>query len=135
MTTTALQGRTEWEAAQYAADHGKTAAMALGYQLLARHINAFAAEDMGLLGIREIPEARPQSWPVTGGSDEERKARVDAFAERHGIRPVTDAVSGQYKAVLEFGPVSLVVYMIPDRVMADRVAALYGAVREPAVAS
>src|SRR5512142_2903612 len=116
MTATALQGRTEWEAGEYARDHGKTAAMAVGFQLLARHVNACAGEDMELLGMTALPDPRPQSWPVTGGSDEDRKARVDAWAARHGVKAHTDTASGQYKAVLTFGPVQLSVYMIPDRV-------------------
>ena len=130
MTATALKGRTEWETGEYARDHGKTAAMAVGYQLLARHVNACAAEDMELLGLRELPAPRPQTWPVVGGTDEDRKARVDAWAARHGIKAGPDPASGQYKAVLTFGPVCLIVYMIPDLVMADRLAALRDAAAE-----
>lgn len=130
MTATALAGRTEWEAQQYAADHGKTAAQAIGWQLYARHVNACAAEDMETLGLRELPEPRPQSWPVTGGTDEDRRARVDAWAARHGVTAHPDPASGQYKAVLTFGPVHLVVYMIPDLVMAERLQAIREAVRE-----
>jgi len=132
--TSATDFRTRWEADEYARDHGLTAATAIGYQLLARHVNACAAEDMEMLGISKIPEPRPQMWPVTGGTDEDRKARVDAFATRHGIRAGTDETSGTYRAVLAFGPVALIVYMIPDRTMTDRLAALYGAVREEAAA-
>ena len=73
-------------------------------------------------------------WPVTGGTDDERKARVDAWAARHGVKAATDEASGHYKAVLSFGAVRLEVYMIPDRTMADRLAALYSAVREGAAA-
>ena len=130
MTATALKGRTDWEAKEYARDHGRTAAQATGWQLLARHIWACAAEDMEILGLREIPDPRPLQWPVTGGTDEDRKARVDAWAARHGVTAHPDPASGQYKAVLEFGPVHLVVYMIPDLVMAQRLSALREAVRE-----
>ena len=62
-------------------------------------------------------------WPVTGGTDEDRKARVDAWAARHGIKAGTDTASGHYKAVLSFGLVRLEVYMIPERMLADRVKA------------
>ena len=119
----ALKGRTEYEAGEYARDHGRTAAMAVGQQLYARHLYACAAEDMEILGLREIPEPRPQKWPVTGGTDEECRARVDAWAKRHGVRAGTDEASGHYKAVLSFGPVRLEVYMVPAKVMADRVKA------------
>jgi hypothetical protein len=129
-----LPGRTERET-RLSADHGRTAAQAVGYQLIARHLYAFAAEDMKLLGLREIPEPRPQTWPVTGGTDDERIARVDAFAARHGVRAGTDEDSGTYRAVLAFGPVTLVVYMIPDRTMADRLAAIHKAVAEREVAA
>lgn len=128
--TSATDFKTPWEAREWAADHGRTAAQAIGQQCYARYLHDRAAEDMALLGITAIPEPRPQMWPVTGGSDEDRKARVDAFATRHGIRAGTDETSGTYRAVLAFGPVTLVVYMIPDRTMADRLAALYSAVRE-----
>lgn len=135
MSATALKGRTEWETAQYAADHGKTAAQAIGWQLYARYLYAHAGEDMAILGIREIPEPRAQSWPVTGGTDEERRARVDAFAARHGITAGTDEELGTYRAVLKFGPVEYVAYMIPERVMADRLAAIHKAVAEREVAA
>jgi hypothetical protein len=69
-------------------------------------------------------------WPVTGGTDEDRMARIDAWAQRHGITAGPDEASGRYQAVLGFGPVRVIAYMIPDRAMADRLAALYGAVRE-----
>jgi hypothetical protein len=130
MTAAALKGRTEYEAGEYARDRGRTAAQAVGWQLLARHIHACAAEDMTLLGLREIPDPRPEMWPVTGGTDEDRMARIDAWAKRHGVTSGPDEASGRYQAVLGFGPVRVIAYMIPDRTMADRLAALYGAVRE-----
>lgn len=129
MTAAALQGRTEWETAQYAADRGKTAAQAIGYQCLARYLHDCAAEDMALLGVREPAEPRPYMQPVTGGTDEERMARVDAFAARHGVKAHADDVTGTYRAVLAFGPCSYVAYMIPDRTMDERLAALYENVR------
>ena len=124
MTAAALEGRTDREAAQYAA------AQAVGFQLIARHINACAAEDLEILGLAGLPEPRPEMWAVTKGTEEERKARIDAWAKRHGIKAGPDEASGQYRAVLGFGPKRLIVYMIPDRTMADRLAAFYGAVRE-----
>jgi hypothetical protein len=124
MTAAALQGRTDRETAQYAADHGKSAAQAMGYRCMGRYLHAHALEDMELLGIREIPDPRPQMWPVTGGTDEDRMARIDAWAKRHGITAGTDEASGHYKAVLAFGPVRVEVYTVPDRVMADRIDAV-----------
>ena len=135
--TSATDFKTRWEAEQYAADHGRIAAQATGRQLLARHVYSCAAEDMAILGLREIPDPRPEMWPVTGGTDEDRMARIDAWAKRHGVKAGTDEASGHYKAVLTFGAVRLEVYTVPERLMADRVraaedrlAALYGAVRE-----
>ena len=116
-----LPGRTAWETREYAADHGRAAAIAIGYQLLARHISACAAEDAELLGLTALPDPRPQTWPVTVGTDEERKARIDAWAARHGVTASTDETSGHYKAVLKYGPVWLEVYMVPDQIMADQV--------------
>ena len=121
--TSATDFKTPWETEQYAADRGRTAALAIGQQLYARHLYACAAEDMAILGLREIPEPRPQKWPVTGGTDEECRARVDAWAKRHGVKAGTDEDSGHYRAVLSFGPVRLEVYTVPAKVMADRVRA------------
>jgi hypothetical protein len=134
MTATALQGRTEWETAQYAADHGKSAAIAFGYRCLARYLHDCAAGDMQILGITQPVEPRPFMQPVTGGTDEERRARVDAFAARHGITAGTNEELGTYRAVLKFGPVEYVAYMIPERVMAERLEAIHRAVREGATA-
>ena len=130
MTAAALEGRTKYEAGEYARDRGKTAAVAIGYQLLARHLHACAAEDMALLGVTHPAEPRPYMQPVTGGTDEERKARVDAFAARHGVKAHADDATGTYRAVLSFGPCSYVAYMIPDRTMGERLAALYENLRE-----
>jgi hypothetical protein len=89
---------------------------------------------MAILGLREIPDPRPEMWPVTGGSDQDRMARIDAWAKRHGIKAGLDEASGRYQAVLGFGPAKVIAYMIPDRTMDERLAALYGAVRETATA-
>ena len=121
--TSATDFRTPWEAQQYAADHGRTAAIAVSQQLFARHVNACAAEDMAILGMAKLPDPSPEMWPVTGGTDEDRKARIDAWAARHGVTAHPDEASGQYRAILGFGPKQLIVYMIPDRIMADRVQA------------
>ena len=128
--TSATDFKTRWEAEQYAAYRGKTAAVAIGYQLLARHLHACAAEDMALLGVTHPAEPRPYMQPVTGGTDEERKARVDAFAARHGVKAHADDATGTYRAVLSFGPCSYEAYMIPDRTMDERLAGLYENLRE-----
>ena len=134
MTTTALAGRTDYEAREWAADHGRTAAIAVGYQLLARHVNACGTEDLELLGLREIPDPRPQMWPVTGGTDDDRRARIDAWAKRHGTTAGPDEDGGTYRAVLSFGLVKVIAYMIPDRTMDERLAAIYSAARGEAAA-
>jgi hypothetical protein len=120
MTTTDF--RTSWEAAQYAADQGKTAATANGQQLLARHINTCAAEDMEILGLTALPDPRPWTWPVTRGTSEERRARVDAWAARHGVTAGPDLVSGTYRATLKFGPVTLTVYTMGEGNLEERMA-------------
>jgi hypothetical protein len=130
MTATALQGRTDWETAQQAADHGKSAAQAIGYRCIGRYLHEHAGEDMAILGLREIPEPRAQMWPVTGGTDEDRRARVDAWAKRHGVTAGDEEESGTYRAVLSFGPVRVIAYMIPDRTMDERLAAIRKAVAE-----
>ena len=127
--TSATDFKTPWEAQQYRADHGRTATIAVGQQLLARHLHACAAEDMAILGLREIPEPRPQMWPVTGGTDEDRRARIDAWAKRHGVTAGPDEDGGTYRAVLSFGLVKVIAYMIPDRTMDERLAAIYSAAR------
>lgn len=124
--TSTTDFRPRWKAEQHPAGHDETTAMAVGWQLLARHIAACAAEDMEILGVAALPEPRPWMVPVTRGSDEERRARVDAFAKRHGVRAHADEASGQYKAVLTFGPVSMVVYMIAEADLSERLAAFYG---------
>ena len=131
-TPAAPGGRTRWETAQYAADRGKTAAMAIGQQLLARHIATCATEDMEILGLREMPEPKPYMIPVTKGTDEERKARVDAFAARYGVRAYADEAISQYRAVLGFGPVSMVVYMLTDADLTARIAARRAAIQAAA---
>lgn len=118
-----LAGRTPWEAQQYAADHGMTAAIAIGFLALARYVRHHAAGDMAILGRAAMPEPAPYKFAVFGGTDEEQKARIDAWAKRHGVTAHTDRVSGHYEAVVSFGPVRLVAYMVPERVMADRVQA------------
>jgi hypothetical protein len=132
--TSATDFKTPWEAQQYRADHGRTAALAVGQQLYARHLHACAAEDMAILGLREIPEPRPQMWPVTGGTDDDRRARIDAWAKRHGTTAGPDEEGGTYRAVLSFGLVKVIAYMIPDRTMDERLAAIYSAARGEAAA-
>ena len=119
--TSATDFKTDWEAAQYKADHGRTAAIAIGQQLLGHHITSCGSEDMAILGLSKIPEPRPQMWPVTAGTDEERRARIDTWAARHGITAHYDDASGQYRAVLTFGLTSIIVYAIPEETMAGRV--------------
>lgn len=124
-----LPGRTLTES-RLSADGGKSAAMAIGYQLLARYIHDSGIEDMAILGVTIPAPPRAHMQPVTGGTDEERKARIDAFAARHGITAGPCDADGTYRAVLKFGPVHYVAYMIPDRTMAERLEILHRAVAE-----
>jgi hypothetical protein len=122
MTLTDLAGRTPRETAQYEADHGATAALAIGFRLLAAHVKAHGTGDMAILGRTRMPE--PPAWKIAvfGGTDDEQRARVDAWARRHGVTARTDEASGHYEAAVSFGAVRLVAYMIPQRVMDDRLA-------------
>lgn len=113
--------RTDWEREQYQADHGATAALALGFLLLAKYVRHHAAGDMQILGRDRMPEPYPYKIPVFGGTDDEQKARIDLWARRHGVTARTGRVSGHYEAAVSFGPVRLVAYMVPERVMAERV--------------
>ena len=105
---------TEWEAQQYAADHGQSGAIAQGYRDLAAYIDHHGTEDTDVARLR-IP-AKPQAHmvPVIHGSDEERRGAVDRFAELRGVRAFWDEGTGTYRAVKWFGPVAYVVYMFPD---------------------
>ena len=118
-------GRKDWQAARHAPDHGRTAAIAIGYQLLARHLTACAAEDMQILGVTELPDPRPYMVPVTRGTDEERKARVDAFAARHGVTAGYDDTTGTYRATVKLGLVTYVAYMITEGRLTERLAAIH----------
>lgn len=131
-TPAAPAGRKDWQGAHHAPDRAKTIAMAMGSRLLGHHVTACAAEDMQILGLRQMPEPRPWMWPVTAGTDEERMARVDAWAARHGIRAYSDEAAGQYKATLTFGPVELTVYTITDADLAARLAARMAAIQAQA---
>lgn len=122
MTLTDLAGRTDREHQQYAADHGRTAALALGFLLLAAHVREHGAEDMEILGRTQMPEPPAYKVAVFDGTDDEQRSRVDAWARRHSVTAATDEASGHYEAAVPYGPVRLVVYMVPEKVMAGRLA-------------
>ena len=112
-----IAGRTPCEARQYRKDHGQRAATALGYKLLAD----FLRDDED----GPLPPASTVYAPVMAGSDEERMAVVDAWAALHKTSAGWDAEHHHYCAKLPFGPVSLMVYMMPDA-PADREPVLAG---------
>ena len=127
---TATDFRPLWRTEQPAPGRAKITATAIGQQLLGHHLTACGAEDMEILGLTEIPEPRAWMWPVTKGTDDERRARIDAFAKRYGVKAYADPAAGQYKAVLTFGPVELVVYMLTEQDLTARLAAIHEAVLE-----
>ena len=131
---TATDFRTPWEAQQYAADRGAGAAIATGYQNMGAHIGAHGAEDLAILGVSKMPEPRPYMIPVTNGTDEELRARIDRFAARHGITAHWDTGSRSYRAVVKFGPVACIAYMIPEKEMGEwlggRLTAIHDSVLE-----
>ena len=105
------------------AGQDEIAALAISLQLLARYVMTGLAGDMAILGRAAMPEPPAYKIAVFGGTDDEQKARIDAWAKRHGVTARTDRVSGHYEAAVPFGPVRLVAYMVPQRVMDDRVQA------------
>jgi hypothetical protein len=106
MTTTTLAGRTEWEARQYQQDHGKRAAMALAFRLLGDFL--LTDED------GPVPPPSVVYVPVSRGSEAERAAAVQAWAAAHNVTAGWDEKHHHYFARLPFGPLSFMVYMLPD---------------------
>jgi hypothetical protein len=106
MTDTTLAGRTDWEARQYERDHGQRAAVALAYRLVAEFIST---DEDG-----PVPPASTVYVPVSRGSEDERMEAVEAWAAAHHVTAGWDAGRHHYFAKLAFGPLSLMVYMLPD---------------------
>ena len=102
-----LPGKTRWETEQYNRDRGQRAATALGYRLLADFIRTDASGP--------VPSGGTVYAPVVLGSDEERTAAVDEWAEAHGVPAGWDDDHHHYGAKLTFGPVAYMVYMIPAK--------------------
>ena len=107
--------RTDWERKQYDADHGRHA--------------EFAQALAGLSAIiRAHPEMPLPGWsddyplvinvPVSGRTEEECFAAVDAFAAGFGVTAQWRHDGHDYRARLRIGPVAYDVYRIPDSVMA-----------------
>ena len=105
-------------------DQDEIAALAIALQLLARYVMTALAGDLAILGLTRIPGFRvPLKLPAMGGGDDEMRTRVDEFAERHGVTEATDERSSHYEAAVSFGAgVSVVAYMVPEKVMAARLA-------------
>jgi hypothetical protein len=114
---------TDTPAPTDAVTRDRITALATGFQFAARHIRKCGAGDMEILGRVRLPEPHPYMIPVIKGDDDERRARVDEWAARHGITAATDEATGHYRAELPFGPLKVIAYMVPERVMADRVQA------------
>lgn len=105
--TGTLAGRTEWERRQYERDHGRRAAMALGLRLAAE----FTRHDES----GPLPAPFTVYAPVTTGTEDERTAAVDAWAQAHHVPAGWDEDHHHYCAKLSFGPLTWMVYMMPDR--------------------
>jgi hypothetical protein len=106
MTSTTLGGRTEWERRQYERDHGQRAAVALAYRLIADFIST---DEDG-----PVPPPTTVYVPVSKGTQDERAAAVQAWAAAHNVTAGWDEERHHYFAKLPFGPLSLMVYMLPD---------------------
>lgn len=107
-------GRSEWEARQYAADHGMAAAAGQGLSALGAHICDHGARDALLLGLPRLPGPGPYLIAVVDGTEAERRAKVDAFARAHHVTAAPDEATGTYRAVVMFGPVPYIAYTRPE---------------------
>ena len=100
-----MQGQTDAEA---------VAAASLGYHALADYLAKCAAQDAFILGRARAPKPQSHLEPVIKGTEDERKARVDAWARARDVTAGWHEETKTYRAVKHFGPVSYVVYMMPD---------------------
>jgi hypothetical protein len=114
---TATDFRTGWEAAQYAADHGAGAAIGQGLRALGSLLCEHGARDAALLGIGRLPGPPAFLVPVMDGTEDERRARVDAFAAAHGVTARWHGATRTYRAKVMFGPVAYIALTRPE---ADR---------------
>jgi hypothetical protein len=101
-----LPGRTAWESRQYQTDHGQRAAAALAYRLVADFIRT---DENG-----PVPPPATICVPVSRGSENERIAAVDTWAQAHHVTAGWDGDRHHYAAKLPFGPLTYMVYMLPD---------------------
>jgi hypothetical protein len=86
--------------------------LASGFEALAAHIREHGPGDIALLGLPRMPEPGRYMLPAQGSDDEERRARVDAFARRYGVKAGWDALMRTYQATVWHGPVALVAYAV-----------------------
>jgi len=100
-----MEGMTEHEATQ-AATHG--------YHDLANYLAAHTDEDTFILGIGQAPKPQAHLVPVIRGTEDQRKAKVDAWARVRHVTAFWHEETSTYRAVMMFGPVPYIVYMIPD---------------------
>ena len=109
---------TRWERAQHAADNGQMAAIAQGYKALGAYLAEHGQRDRDILGIGKNlpPDPVPYLLPVTHGTPAERMAAVAAFAAEHGTTAGWDRDHYKWQAVVMFGPIRYVAYMIPEQV-------------------
>lgn len=89
-------------------------AASLGYHELGDYLAAHAEEDTFILEMGQSPKPQAHLVPVIRGTEEQRRARIDAWARVRHVVAFWHADTGSYRAVKFFGPVAYIVYMMPD---------------------
>jgi hypothetical protein len=119
---TATDFRTDWEAAQFAADQGAGAAIGQGFQGLGAILTEHGARDAALLGLTRLPAPSPYMVAIMDGAEAERMARIDAFAAAHGVRAGWDTRTRTYRAVAQGGAYIAFTRPEADRELNERLA-------------
>lgn len=84
--------------------------LASGFEALAAHIREHGPGDIALLGLPHLPEPGRYMLPAQGDEEDERRARVDAFAARYHVTAGWDALMRTYQATVRFGAVTYVAF-------------------------
>jgi hypothetical protein len=122
------QYMTDWAQAQHDADGGFAATLAAGHAKIAADLRDHAGDLM--------PVAADQYLFATQGTDDDRRAAVDAWAADHHVTAGWDDRFG-YHAKVMFGPMSEVAMVVRERnaehmapYLAERRAAIQAAADE-----
>jgi hypothetical protein len=88
------------------------ASIAANLKALAIYIRVYADEDAAQIGIRPLPVPSASGYllPLLDGDEDERRAKVDAFAERHGVTAAWDGATRSYRATVWIGELRYAAY-------------------------